>query len=121
MKVGRQYHSCGIDSTNHEIVVAGGGSVSEASYPVISVEIFVLESMSWRNGESLPFALAGSYSTRFGDSFVLTGGYTYQTSDTSDSMLMYEPSNGTWVVLEGKLEVPRYNHVAITVERSIFP
>ena len=63
MEVGRQYHSCGIDSAKNEIVVAGG--VNDA-LPLSSVEIFMVSSMSWRDGESLPFALAGSYATRFG-------------------------------------------------------
>ena len=118
MTVGRQYHSCGYDSINGEIVVAGG--VNDA-YPLNSVEIFMVESLSWRDGESLPFALAGAYSTRFRNSFVLTGGFTYLTSDLSDSMVLYEPKNGTWMELEGKLKHARYNHVAIAVAISIFP
>ena len=77
--------------------------------------------MSWRDGSSLPFALAGSYATRFVDTFVLTGGYTYQARDLSDSLIMYDTTSGTWVELEGKLKTPRRSHVAIAVEKSMFP
>ena len=118
MRVGRRFHSCGIDSTKEEIVVAGG--VDDAS-PLSSVEIFTVATMSWRDGNSLPFALAGSYATRFGDTLVLTGGYTYNLSDLSDSLIMYDTTSGTWVELEGKLKTPRRLHVAIAVEKSIFP
>ena len=118
MRVGRKYHSCGIDSTKEEIVVAGG--VNDA-FPLSSVEIFTVATMSWRDGNSLPFALAGSYATRFGDTFVLTGGYTYFLSDLSDSLIMYDTTSGTWVEMEGKLKTPRRSHVAIAVKKSIFP
>ena len=136
MNMGRYRHSCGIiDSyggSGKDIIVAGG-------YPYRqSVEIFSLDTETWRKGilvhvatsefltklvsspgNDLPYDLERAYSVRWEDSFVLVGGYG--NGNYLDTLLKYEPMSDTWLELPGKLNIARRELIAIVVDQTIFP
>ena len=75
----------------------------------------------WTLGNDLPFGLWGADSVPYGDSFVLVGGYIEPDDAPSDAILLYNPTDDSWVVMEGALKRPKYNVKVIKVRRGIFP
>ena len=72
-------------------------------------------------GNNLPYTLYGAASVPYNDSFLLVGGFTLDTFEYRDTILLYIPESDSWIELPTKLETPRYYHTVIPVERSIFP
>ena len=70
-------------------------------------------------GNDMPFGIRSAYDIRVNDTFVMVGGYVDYAY--SDKLIKYLPESGTFMELPGKMKLPRYRHVAILVERSIFP
>ena len=58
---------------------------------------------------------------RYHDTFLLVGGFSGGNGGELDKILQYNPSNGTWSELPGKLKKARMGHTAILVDRSVFP
>ena len=71
----------------------------------------------------MPFNLHDSYSVRYGDSFILVGGWNSDGGwAQQDTLLMYRPEDDEkWLELKGKLRKPRARHTAILVDKAIFP
>ena len=69
----------------------------------------------------LPTAMYGADSVPFGDAFLLVGGADYNTAQTLDTILSYNPNDDTWIEMPSKLTTPRVYPTVIPVKRSIFP
>ena len=69
---------------------------------------------------NLPYSIYGAASVPYNDSFLLVGGYSYDTFEELDTILRYIPENDVWVEMPVKLQTPRYRHTVIPVKQSIF-
>ena len=121
----REGHSCGIIKsqigTGKDIVVAGGRTKANNTVtPNRSVEIFSVDTETWRQGNDLPNMGANSadeaYSIRYEDTFILVGDVGNQ-----DTLLKYQPESDSWSELPDKLKLGRTEAVAILVNKEIFP
>ena len=72
-------------------------------------------------GNDLPFGLDSAYSVRYQDSFVLVGGFNYDSGERLDTLLMYQKESDSWAELPGKMQVARRYPIAIPVDGSLFP
>ena len=139
----RYEHSCGLvrGNSGNEVVVVGG-------YPTYSsIEIFSIDTETWRSGKhsnilrnyessfqpsgtflgnDMSFGIYSAYDIRVDDTFVMVGGVDLDTDDPfgsgySDKLIKYLTDSGTFMELPGKMKLPRDDHVAVLVDRSIFP
>ena len=76
---------------------------------------------SWTYGNDLPFELNGADSVPYEDTFALVGGLNDTSNTYSDAILLYKPTDDTWIVMEGALKTPKELPTVISVKRSIFP
>ena len=103
-------------SGNREVITAG-------SYysPYDSVEKYNIQEDNWVFGNDLPFEKYGADSAPYGDSFVFIGGKIEPDDAESDAILLYKPTDDSWVVMEGALKTPKRFVKAINVKRNMFP
>ena len=75
-------------------------------------------------GNDISFGTFVAYDIRVDDTFVIVGGRGDEEDGGfyfSDKLIKYLPESGTFMELPGKMKLPRSDHVAILVDRSIFP
>ena len=105
-------------SGNLQVIAAG------SDYPPYrSVEKYNVLEDSWTLGNFLPYEVTTADSVPYEDTFALVGGHMCLDSlcYDSDDILLYKPTNDSWVVMEGALKTQLSYPTAITVKRSIFP
>ena len=67
----------------------------------------------------LPKPIRGAAVVPYDNSFLLVGGFS--DGLYSADIHMYNAVDDEWIKLEAELKTPRYNHVALLVEQSLFP
>ena len=72
-------------------------------------------------GNRLPKPIVGAAAVPFNNSFLLVGG-----DDSSDlgflaDIYQYNAAEDDWLKLETELKTPKYGHVALLVQPSLFP
>ena len=75
---------------------------------------------SWTSGNDLPIELWGADCVPYKDTFAMVGG-NGPADSYSDAILLYEPTDDSWVVMEGALKTPKEFPTVIPVKRSLFP
>lgn len=81
-----------------------------------SVEILELRGDKvWIDGPSLPDSLARSCAVTAGSSIIVIGGHSNDSTQSLDTVLMYESSASSWTQLPVML-TPRRDHACIYVE-----
>ena len=101
------------DGSGNKHVIAAGSAYSP------SVEKYNVLVDNWTFGNDLPFLLNYGDSVPYEDTFALVGGeIDYKCSD---AVLIYTPTDDSWVVMEGALKTPKRHATAIPVKRSMFP
>ena len=76
---------------------------------------------TWTFGNDFPLELSRADSVPYKDTFALVGGYQYYDYSASDAILLYKPTDDSWVVMEGALKTPKEYPTVISVKRSLFP
>ena len=71
-------------------------------------------------GNNLPYPIEAAASVPYKDSFLLVGGYLYDTDEVLDTIIKYNPEDDSWLEMPAKLQTPRYWHTVIPVKQSIF-
>jgi len=115
----RKRHSCGliIDPEIGPEIVAAGGYDSEL---LDTVDIYTVNTDSWRQANPLPTAMyEAAVVPNYGNSFLLVGGK--EDPEYLTSIYQYNASDDEWIELESELRYPRSDHIALLVERSLFP
>ena len=74
---------------------------------------------SWTFRNNLSFEMYGADSVPYEDTFALVGGVI--DGQHSDAVLIYKPTDDSWVVMEGALKTPKQLTTVIPVKRSMFP
>ena len=103
------------DGSGNRHVIAAGSSYN----PYKSVEKYNVLEDNWTFGNDLPFEVIGADSVPYGDTFALVGGEI--DGQYSDAVMIYKPTDDSWVVMEGALKTPKYLPTVIPVKRSMFP
>ena len=67
----------------------------------------------------LPKPILGAAVVPYDNSFLLVGGFS--DGLYSADIHKYNAVDDEWIKLEAELKTPRYNHVALLVEQSLFP
>ena len=104
------------DGSGNRHVIAAGSSYN----PYKSVEKYNVLEDNWTFGNDLPFDLYYVDSVPNEDTFALVGG-KIDDGQKSDAVLIYKPTDDSWVVMEGALKTPKYLPTVIPVKRSMFP
>ena len=78
---------------------------------------------SFFSGNDLTQGVTHAYDIRVDETFIMVGGVNGGENSPviSDVLIKYLPESGTLMPLPGKMKLPRFDHIAILVERSIFP
>ena len=99
----------------------GSHVIAAGSYnqPLKGVEKYNVLEDSWTYGNDLPFELNGADSVPYEDTFALVGGLNDTSNTYSDAILLYKPTDDTWIVMEGALKTPK--ELPTVVKRSMFP
>ncbi len=69
-------------------------------------EIFSFRDETWRTGPATESFYEASYA-QIRDSFVVVGGYSFDESDESDRIYMFDHINYEWILMSQRLQVPR--------------
>ena len=111
----RAEHACGLASDPERIVVVGG--VSEENVQLERTLIFDLAAMAWRQGPEIPARgfLTYSQSLPYGDSFVLVGGYGYESRQALGAIWRFKPETEQFVTLRERLARPRAGHAVVAL------
>ena len=72
------------------------------------------------SGPMLPHPQTQSAVASLGGTFLLTGGLDADFNELAH-VYLYDAQNGNWIELPTELETPRKQHVALLVQRSLFP
>ena len=67
----------------------------------------------------LPRPIQGAAAVPYEESFLLVGGFTDDLE--SADILKYDAAEDEWIKMEAELKTPRYDHVALLVDQSLFP
>ena len=104
------------------MVVAAGGFRYSQSSPLDTVQIFDVDTETWRMSEqSLPDQLTYGAVVQLDDTFLIVGGKTAQNPAlSSDRILQFEPDSETWIERGERLALPRDSHMAVLVDERPF-
>ena len=114
----RSDHGCGLARDPARILIVGGNTrVAEEDN---RSEVFNLQRGEWEVGPEIPglYALSGSVSVPYGDTFLLVGGYE---TTVLDKIFQYDPVNNEFFEREERLAVARGSHAVIPFPIGLLP
>ena len=113
MRTSHSQPSCGILNTitGPEFIVAGGEDSDV-------VEIFNLDSGTWRYGANLPEVRLGAAGVSYHGTLVIAGGVA-EGDDFYDNVIEYDIANDRWKRRNEKLSLPRFGAAAVLVSEDI--
>ena len=90
------------------IMIVGGNKKS-------SSELFDFQTNSWTKKADLPYQLNSGSTLPYKDSFIIIGGFIYESWRKSKSILYYDPLLDRWETLKEELNIPRQHFAAFYV------